>query len=190
VRLLAFRAAAPRFYHFRTARIFRASKILPRWIPASSFIWLIRLIYSKSRAYITSLLMRRFFSITTIATLMFSMVSPLLAAACPHSPQLMACHRPPAALAQQHHCDTMMQEHHAEEAAPAESSAPAVKGVQSPENCLMDCCAPRHVTSASAIAAASSLPPLVVTQQVFQFVPVVFARTGFSSHTDRGPPTQ
>jgi hypothetical protein len=132
--------------------------------------------------------MRRFFSITTIAVLMSSMVSPLLAAACPHSRQPMACHRTQAA--QERHCDMMMHQHHADEAAPAESSAPAVKGVQSPENCPMDCCAPRHVTSASAMAAASSVPPLAVTQQVFQFVPAVFARTGFSSHTDRGPPTQ
>jgi len=135
--------------------------------------------------------MRRFLSITTIAALMSSLVSPLLAAACPHSQQTMACHRPPATQAQQkHHCDMMMHQHHADEAAPAESSAPAVKGVPSPDNCPMDCCAPRHVTNASAIASASSLPPLAVTQQVFQFVPVVFARTGFSSHTDRGPPTQ
>jgi hypothetical protein len=130
--------------------------------------------------------MRRFLSIATIATLMFSLVSPLLAAACPHSQQAMACHRPAAM--QPHHCD--MTAHQAEEGAPEDSSAPAVKGVQSPESCPMNCCVAGHPTSAIAIA-AGSVPPLpAVTEQTLRFVPVVFARTGFSSHTDRGPPTQ
>jgi hypothetical protein len=135
--------------------------------------------------------MRRFFSITTIAALMFSLVSPLLAAACPHSQQAMACHRPPATQAQQeHHCDMMAHQHQAEEGAPENSSSPAVKGVQSPESCPMNCCVAGHPTNAIAIAAETSVAPLAVIQQVFQFVPVVFARTGFSSHTDRGPPTR
>jgi hypothetical protein len=133
--------------------------------------------------------MRRFLSITTIAALMFSLVSPLLAAACPHSQQPMACHRLAATQAQQeHHCD--MTAHQAEEGAPEDSSVPAVKGIQSPESCPMNCCVAGHPTSAIAIA-AGSLPPLpAVTAQTLRFVPVIFARTGFSSHTDRGPPTQ
>jgi hypothetical protein len=135
--------------------------------------------------------MRRFFSIATIAALMSSLVSPLSAAACPHSQQAMACHRIQATQAHQtHHCDEMMGHDQAGEPAPEDSSTPGFKAGQSRESCPMDCCTPRHVTNATAIGVGRSLPPLAVTQKVFQFVPVVFARTGFSSHTDRGPPTE
>jgi hypothetical protein len=129
--------------------------------------------------------MRRFFSISAIAALTFQLVSPLLAAACPHAKQMPACHR--AQQQEHHHCDAMMHEHSVEPAAP-ESETPSVKAVDSPANCPMDCCGASVVTNAAAVAADTSLPSLAATEQICGFVPVTFATPGFSSHTDRGPP--
>lgn len=127
--------------------------------------------------------MRCFFSITTIAALMSSLISPLLAATCSHMQQPVACHR---VQAQKPAC-AMMHHHEAEEPAPG-SGAPAFESMQSPERCPMDCCVPGQRTNAIAIAAVSPLPELAVTEQNLHFVPAVFTRTGYSSHTDRGPP--
>jgi hypothetical protein len=126
--------------------------------------------------------MRRFFSITTILALMSSLASPLLAA-CDHSGQPMACHR---SAKQKSHCE-MMAGHHHDSAAP-ESAEPAAAGKESSGNCPMDCCIPGHPTSASTIAAIPSVPPLVLIERTPCVITVVFTRTGFSSHTDRGPP--
>jgi hypothetical protein len=127
--------------------------------------------------------MRRFFSITTILALMSSLASPLLAAVCDHSGQPMACHR---ATKQRSHCEMMAGHNH--HSAASESAEPAVAGREVSGNCPMDCCISGHPTSASTIAATPSLPPLVVIEHATHVAPVVFTRTGFSSHTDRGPP--
>jgi len=126
--------------------------------------------------------MRRFFSITAIAAVFLSALTPLFAAACPHVQQ-PACHR---VQAQKPHCE-MMHDHSAD-AALAEEEAPAFASSPSAD-CPMDCCIPGHPTSAVTVASASDSSPLVVLEYRLQFVPVVFVRTGFSSHTDRGPPS-
>jgi len=127
--------------------------------------------------------MRRFFSITAIAAVVFSALTPLLAAACPDVRQAPACHR---VQAQKPHCD-MMHDHHAD-ATPSQDEMPAMEGNPA-TNCPMDCCIPGHPTSAVTVTVASSLPPLAIVEYRLQFVPLVFVRTGFSSHTDRGPPS-
>jgi len=101
-----------------------------------------------------------------------------------HAP---ACHRVQQAQPE-HHCDGMMQEHQAEPQSP-ESGTPAVQAATSEDNCPMDCCTARHITDAAAIATGSSLPQLLVSNLDGGFLTVVFVRVGFSSHTDRGPPT-
>ncbi len=57
------------------------------------------------------------------------------------------------------------------------------------ESCPMDCCAQRSLPNATAIGSFSLIPPLAVTDAEIHFVPVTFTSAGFSSHTDRGPPT-
>jgi len=131
--------------------------------------------------------MRRLFSITTILALMSSLASPLLAA-CDHSGQPMACHR---SAKQKSHCGMMAGHHHdssAAESSASQSQAPAVAGLESSGSCPMDCCIPGHPTSASTIAAIPSVPPLVLIERTSRVITLVFTRTGFSSHTDRGPP--
>ena len=78
--------------------------------------------------------------------------------------------------------------HHHEDAAPASELA-TVQGRESSESCPMDCCIPGHPKNAITAVAAPELPPLAVIERVSYAVPVVFTRHGFSSHTDRGPPT-
>jgi hypothetical protein len=133
--------------------------------------------------------MRRFFSIAAIAVLVFQVLSPLVAAACPHTTQAPAYHRAQqqAQPAQHGHCDGMRHEHQTEPTAP-NSETPSLAAVDSSENCPMDCCGASVVTNAAAVAAATPLPSLVATDQSCGFVPVTFATPGFSSHTDRGPP--
>lgn len=53
----------------------------------------------------------------------------------------------------------------------------------------MDCCAPGHEQNQAKIAAAVALPLSLVAQHGFGYASIAFARVGFSSHTDRGPPS-
>jgi hypothetical protein len=127
--------------------------------------------------------MRGLSSITAIVAVVFSALTPLLAAACPDVRQAPACHR---VQAQKPHCE-MMHDHHADPAA-LPDEIPVMAGSPAP-SCPMDCCIPGHPTNAVTVAAASDLPPLVVAEYKLQFVPIAFVRAGFSSHTDRGPPS-
>jgi hypothetical protein len=129
--------------------------------------------------------MRRFFSITTILAMMSSFASPLLASTCRHVVQPAACHR---AQTQKPHCN-MMHHHDDSEAPKPESSTTVAAGDPSPASCPMDCCLPGHPTSAAVIAATPAVPTPAIVLQNLQFVSLVFTSAGFSSHTDRGPPT-
>jgi hypothetical protein len=129
--------------------------------------------------------MRRVFSITTIAALICSAASPLLAAACPHSTPVMACHRTKA---QRSHC-AMMHHEQAEEADALPNSGMAgVQSVESPASCPMECCTSGHPQGIAAAAAMTVSPSLVVLDHSMLRSSIVFTRSGFSSHTDRGPP--
>jgi len=133
--------------------------------------------------------MRRFLSITAIVALMSSSASPFLAGVCHHAGPPLACHRTQPHKA---HCPgmamTMTGDHHDDAAAP-ESDLASLQGRESSESCPMDCCIPGHPKNAITAVAAPELPPLAVIERVSYAVPVVFTRHGFSSHTDRGPPS-
>lgn len=134
-----------------------------------------------------AILMRRFLSFVSIAALLSSAASPLVAAACPHVERAKACHRPQEA--NEHHCDAgMAHHHHAMEPAVSSEVSIAVQAGEQSENCPMDCCVARHVTSAAAVAGTLNLPPLVMTDQSRSYAALITIRPGFSSHTDRGPP--
>ncbi len=131
--------------------------------------------------------MRRFLSITTIAALLSSMLSPLMAAACTTGTgKTVSCHAVEATS-----CDRPMhQHHHHHDAAPQESKSTLSDAsvAQDDSKCPMDCCTPRHPRNGAAVSATSFLPPLAVNDQDFHFAQVAFTHAGFSSHTDRGPP--
>src|SRR5262249_54823201 len=128
--------------------------------------------------------MRRFFSITTIVALMSSPALPLLAASCPHVKHLVACHRTEV---QAHHCD-MTHDHHGD-ASGSQPDGPAYSASEMSHSCPMDCCAPGHRTNAIAAPGATLISQLVVTDHCPQLASSVFESAGFSSHTDRGPPS-
>jgi hypothetical protein len=127
--------------------------------------------------------MRRIFSITTIAALICSAASPLLAAACPHCQPAMACHR-----AKAQHPQCPMMHHHQSEEASGTSDLAEIQGAPSPANCPMDCCTSGHPQGIAAAAAMTMSPSLVMLDQSMLWSPIVFTHSGFSSHTDRGPP--
>jgi hypothetical protein len=127
--------------------------------------------------------MRRFLSITIMAGLISSMLSPLMAAACTGTGKAASCHMVATAPS----CDRPMHQHHHPGAAPAESRS-SLSVADDDAKCPMDCCTPGHPRSGAIVSANSFLPPLAVSDQNFHFVPITFTIAGFSSHTDRGPP--
>jgi hypothetical protein len=133
--------------------------------------------------------MRRILSITAIVALIASPMLPLLAESCPHVKPVSACHRTDL---HAHHCD-MMHDHgtaaDAESSGSPESDGPACSASQVSHSCSMDCCATGQRTKAIAAPTAFLACPFVITDHCPGLVSVVFASAGFSSHTDRGPPT-
>jgi len=115
-----------------------------------------------------------------------AMLSPTMAAACEGTGKAVACHSMPVA-----HCERAVHEHHHHAATTvAEPVSSVSASVAHDDNkCPMDCCRPGHRQSAGTVDATSPLPSLAVNDNAIQFVPVVFTSAGFSSHTDRGPPS-
>ena len=127
-------------------------------------------------------MMRRFISITVIAVLVSSMLSPVVAAACTGNGKAMSCHAVAA-----DHCDRPAHQHHQHTAAAPESKM-ALSVAPDEAKCPMDCCTTGHLRGGATVSTNSSLPPLAVSDREIHFVPVTFTIAGFSSHTDRGPP--
>lgn len=123
--------------------------------------------------------MRRVSSIATVAALLFSLMSPMMAA-CTGTGKAVSCHAVEAP-----HCDRSMHHHH--EAAEPESNA-GLFAVDNHARCPMDCCMPGHPQSGTVRAAVPILPPLAVSDRTPHVVQVTFISAGFSSHSDRGPP--
>lgn len=126
--------------------------------------------------------MRRISAITAIAALVVSMALPVWASACTAMHHGMMCHRAEAAQ-HHHHCDMMNgQEEESSEAA-SQASFQAT-----PAKCPMQCCMQAQAGNGTAVLALSLMPQLTVSEYHLDFPTVTFSRTGFSSHTDRGPP--
>jgi len=129
--------------------------------------------------------MRRFLSITVVAALLSSMLSPVMAA-CTGTGKAVSCHAAAVAMAADH-CDRPMHQHHHHDAAPPESKT-AFSAGDDQAKCPMDCCMAGHPRNSAVVSADSFLPPLAVSDREVHFAPVTFTIAGFSSHTDRGPP--
>lgn len=140
-----------------------------------------------NQSYIQLGNMRRIFSITAIVALIASSFSPLMAATmhcAGMSKASMSCHGGEDMAS----CDRHMHGHHHQAAAPTESS-PSFSGAEDNPKCPMDCCAPGHITTVAASSSVSLIPPMAASNRNFHFVAVTFVSVGFSSHTDRGPPS-
>src|ERR1044071_5366109 len=126
--------------------------------------------------------MRRFLSITVVAALLSSMLSPIMAAACTGAGEGASFHAKAA-----DHCDRPMHQHHHHGAASPQSKT-ALSAGDDDAKCPMDCCMAGHPSNGAAVSANSFLPPLAASDREIHFAPVTFTIAGFSSHTDRGPP--
>ncbi len=129
--------------------------------------------------------MRRLISISTAVALIFSLVSPLLAQTCMKSGEHASCHRVTQATPH-HHCDGMPGHHHEDEMV-APDQGDYMSGVAS--NCPMNCCLAAQAGKQVAVVNHIVAAPQLVFSAKLQLTSVVFAATGFSSHTDRGPPS-
>src|SRR5437016_1459498 len=129
--------------------------------------------------------MRRLISISTALALLMSLASPLLAEACMRNASRASCHRVSQAVAHHGHCDGMPPRHDEDMSAPDQGNS--INSVESA--CPMSCClaaqAGKHAAAVHNIAIG---PQLAVAAQQ-QPATVVFVATGFSSHSDRGPPS-
>jgi hypothetical protein len=144
--------------------------------------------------------MKRVFSISTMLVLLCSMFSPVWAADMEMT-QAASCHRMPmqdaasqhGKHASAHRCHGMghgmgdgMEMPATDPSDPSDGMFIASKHSHS---CPMNCCVEGSPQSGAAISAVSLLPPLSTSDAEFHFASITFASAGFSSHTDRGPPT-
>jgi hypothetical protein len=88
------------------------------------------------------------------------------------------CHR----MAAEHHCEMEQQDDNSipQESVPAMSSHPGY--------CPMHCCTQSSAGTSGAVASVSTAISLPTIQHRVSFSNPTFAASGFSSHTDRGPP--
>ena len=141
----------------------------------------------------SSLGMKRVFSISTMLVLLFSVFSPVWAADT-EMMQAASCHRTPMQDATSHH-GKHAAAHHCHgmgdgmEMPAADPSDGILIASSHSHSCPMNCCVQGAPKSGVASSAVSLLPPLAATEAEFHFASITFASAGFSSHTDRGPPT-
>lgn len=127
--------------------------------------------------------MRRFLAITAMAALILSTGLPVWASTCHvmDRGKTPVCHR--TAAHQHHHCETMAEQ---QEQAAAD---PEFMVKSSPEKCPMRCCTQAQSGHGPAVLLVSFVPELPVCDLRSDVPTIIFAHNGFSSHTDRGPPS-
>jgi hypothetical protein len=134
--------------------------------------------------------MRRIFSISAVMMLLYSAALPSVMSAMMRTDAHMACHRPTlgSGASASQHCHDMadMAGDGAMESAPADG---AVMTVAAEQKCPMDCCTMLGTAQQAIASSRQSLPAPAVMERGVSTAGIVFVRTGFSSHTDRGPPS-
>lgn len=136
--------------------------------------------------------MQRICSILALIAILCPVATPVWASATT-MPYGSSCHRMPmdtpasAALVHDaHHCHEMKTE---QATIPDPGNSPTLVSTASSEKCPMNCCLQSAPPTAAALPTASALPLLYATEFKAHSVAVVFSIPGFSSHTDRGPPS-
>ena len=128
------------------------------------------------------------YSILALLAILYPVASPLWASTM--EPQHSAmCHRMAMGAAKAssqpaHHCHGIDADNNS-----AQNSSTPSFNAGSSEQCPMNCCVQSVPRTVAALPAVSSLPVLVDTEVSAHVVPVTFTSVGFSSHTDRGPPS-
>lgn len=122
--------------------------------------------------------MRRLFSISLIASLLCSVLAPASASAHSMSGMHEACHGTKAV----HHCEMMSSDED-------QDSSDSASAFSNGPKCPMDCCAQAFQNSGISVTAVFALSMEAVADRAPSFASSVFTHNGFSSHTDRGPPS-
>lgn len=129
--------------------------------------------------------MRRFLAITAIVALILSTGLPVWASACTAmgkgKDNAPMCHR---TAAHRHHCEGM-----AEQQDEPAASGPETAFTGRSDECPMQCCTQLQTGNGTAVTAISFQPELAIVDYRVVSPPIAFISSGFSSHTDRGPPT-
>jgi hypothetical protein len=89
-----------------------------------------------------------------------------------------------------HHCDAMQHDamQHSMQHDGQSASDDTTLTAGDSGSCPMNCCVQGNVQTGTLAATPVLLPQLVSAGKEIHFAPVKFTSTGFSSHTDRGPP--
>jgi hypothetical protein len=123
---------------------------------------------------------RRVLSMSLALALCWPMVLPAWAGSCAHSSKAQMCHRV------KHTSDCAMMHHmHAEE---SEGSESGISAVEQDPKCPMTCCMQAGPRTARPVPVVVDYTPSLLLESFAQFESQVFTASGFSSHTDRGPP--
>lgn len=125
--------------------------------------------------------MRRFLAIAATACLLFSVAEPVWATACASMGKTPMCHR--VAAHHQHHCESMGEQ---DDENTSPDSQTLISAISS--DCPMHCCGQAQIGNGTAILIVLSWPQLAVFEYCVDFPAITFTTSGFSSHTDRGPP--
>ena len=120
--------------------------------------------------------LRRLWSISLVIAMCWPLVLPAWATSCTHSSGRQVCHRA------QHTHDVGMMNHD-------KQAGGSMSAAEQTEKCPMSCCTRIGSSAAQAVPLASSVNPVFLQLSFARFESQVFIAIGFSSHTDRGPPT-
>ena len=132
--------------------------------------------------------MQRLASITAMASLVSALLLPVMPKVC-MGPGMSVAEQRDAM--RQHHCEEMQEQAGQTDQPEADASLFSVNRSDSPQRCPMNCCACRKasVSQEAAIVPEASLSGATVLQDRVFVQEIVFSNNGFSSHTDRGPPS-
>ncbi|HLY98577.1 MAG TPA: hypothetical protein VKT33_05875 [Candidatus Angelobacter sp.] len=135
--------------------------------------------------------MMRFTSITTIAAMICSLVAPVVPGSCLDAGKSPSCHHAMAEHRGGSH-KYACHEHQAQEGDPATAppSSPSIQKTASQQECPMSCCccAPASAGGKFMLASDAGFVVAIASSGLVATRNVVLERSGFSSHTDRGPP--
>jgi hypothetical protein len=134
--------------------------------------------------------MMRFTSITTIAAMICSLVAPVVPGSCLDAAKTPSCHHAVAEHKAGGHKYECHERQAQDESAPAAPSSPSIQKSASQQECPMSCCccAPASAGGKFMLASDAGFVVAISSSGLVHVRNVVLERSGFSSHTDRGPP--
>lgn len=135
----------------------------------------------KSKHIVPRGIVRRLLSISVVVALMGSLLPGRTAMKCHEMGLSKMCHRTAGAV---HHCEMMQDEQPVRDS----NSDKNIGALDSPSKCPMNCCFQFGSRIVAAVHVVWSYSQNLAMQGAFQIPAVVFVSSGFSSHTDRGPP--